>query len=154
MAIPFHFQDLREDTPLQIEPVRGGNIEATDGVVPDGMDSKCTLMTATALHSKLSMKGTIDLAYTDAHNILATTTDGYEVLQLLMNQFHPLLAIKNIATVDIPKYSSYRSLFRYAREIKQYVNNHAIKNRVFSERETTHIFLSHLDDPRYATAVR
>ena len=70
-----------------------------------------------------------------------------------MNQVHPLLAVKNIATVDIPKYSTYRSLFRYTREINQYIKNHAIKSRVFSARETTHIFLSHLDDPYYAAAV-
>ena len=88
-------------------------------------------MTATALHSKLSMKGTIDLAYKDAHNILATTTDGYEVLQLLMNQVHPLLAVKDIATVDIPKYSTYCSLFQYAREINQYVKKTCDQEKVF-----------------------
>ena len=130
------------------------DITSTNTVVPDGMDPKSTQVSATTLHSKLSMKGTIADTYTDAHNLLATTTDGYEVLQFLMNQCHPSLAVKNIATVDIPKYSTYNSLFRYAREIKQYVKNHKIQMRVFIEREITHIFLSHLDHPRYATAVK
>ena len=125
----------------------------TNGVVSDGIDSKCALVTATALHSKLIMKGTIDSTYKDAHNILATATDGYEVLKLLMNQLHPLLAFKNIATVDIPKYSTYCSLFGYAREINQYVKNHASKSRVFSAREMTHIFLSQFDNTRYTAAV-
>ena len=88
------------------------DIAPADSVIPDNMDQKCTQMMATALHTKLSMKGTISSSYSDAHNIFATTTDGYGVLQLLMNQTHPLLAVKNIATIDIPKYSTYNSLFR------------------------------------------
>ena len=101
-------------------------ITPSRGVIPDGLDDTCTQLTATALHSKLSATGKIHVSYTDAHNLLASTTDGYEVLQLLMNQVHPPLVIKNIATVDIPKYSTYNSLFRYAREIKQYVKNHQL----------------------------
>ena len=99
-------------------------IAPSRGVIPDGLDATCTQLTATALHSKLSATGTIHVSYTDAHNLLASTTDGYEVLQLLMNQVHPLLVVKNIATVDIPKYLTYNSLFRYTREVKQYVKNH------------------------------
>ena len=89
----------------------------------------------------------------DAHNILATTTNGFEFLQLVLQQSHPLLAIKNIATIDIPKYSTFKNLFRYAREIKTYVANHALRNRSFSEKETTHIFLSHIDDDRFKHAI-
>ena len=129
-------------------------ITPTHGVIPDGLDATCTQLTATALHSKLSATGTIHVSYTDAHNVLASTTDGYEVLQLLMNQAHPLLVVKNIATVDIPKYSSYNSLFRYAREVRQYVKNHKLKSREFSEQEITQIFLSHLDHPRYDNAIK
>jgi len=129
-------------------------ITRSEGVVPDGLDATCTQLTATALHSKLSATGTINMAYVDAHNLLASTTDGYEVLQLLLNQVHPLLVVKNIATVDIPKYSTYNSLFRFAREVKQYVSNHKLKSRDFTEQEITQIFLSHLDHPRYATAIK
>ena len=129
-------------------------ITRTKGVVPDGLNATCTQLTATALHSKLSATGTINAAYIDAHNLLASTTDGYEVLQLLMNQVHPLLVVKNIATVDIPKYSTYNSLFRFAREVKQYVKNHKLKSRDFTEQEITQIFLSHLDHPRYAVAIK
>ena len=129
-------------------------ITPTEGVIPDGLSTECKNITATALHSKLSQANSIAASYVDAKNLLATTTDGYEFLQLLMNQQHPLLVVKNIATVDIPKYSTYKSLFRYAREIKQYVKNHKIKNRIYTEMEITQIFLSHLDDPQYASAVK
>ena len=129
-------------------------ITSTDGVIPDGLSKQCRDMTATALHSKLSQSKSIAESYVDAKNLLATTTDGYEFLQLLMNQQHPLLVVKNIATVDIPKYSTYKSLFRYAREIKQYVKNHNIRNRIYTEMEITQIFLSHLDEPQYASTVK
>ena len=132
------------------------SIEITplDGVVPDFISYDCERMTATALYSKLSQNDTIAIDYADAHNMLATTTNGYEFLQLIIQQVHPLLAIKNIATIDIPKYSSFNNLFRYAREVKAYVNNHSLKQRSFSNKEVTHIFLSHLDDDKYSTAVK
>lgn len=34
------------------------------------------------------------------------------------------------------------------------MKNHEIKQRVFTEREITHIFLSHLNHPRYANTVK
>ena len=111
-------------------------------------------MKATAIYAKLSQADTITTEYTDAHNILATKTNGSEFLQLLLQQVHPLLAIKHIATTDIPKYSLFKNLFRYAREIKSYVNNHTLKRQSLSNREITHIFLSHLDEDRYSSAIR
>ena len=130
------------------------DIAPTDTVVPDGMDPKSTQVSANTLHSKLSMRGTISESYKDAHNIVTTMTDGYEALQLLMNQTYPLLVFKNMGTIDIQKYSTYNNLFRYDKEIKQYFKNHKIQQRVFTEKETTHIFLSHLDHPHYAIAVK
>ena len=129
-------------------------ITPTEGVVPYGMSPECEKMTATALYSKFCQKDTIATTYTDAHNMLATTTNGFEFLQLLIQQVHPLLAIKNIATVDIPKYSSFNNLFRYAREIKTYIDNHSLKSRIFSDKEITNIFLSHLDDRHYSSAIK
>ena len=129
-------------------------ITRSEGVVPDGLDATCTQLAATALHFKLSATGTINAAYVDSHNLFASTIDGYEVLQLLMNQVHPLLVVKNIATVDIPKYSTYNILFRFAREVKQYVLNHKLKSRDVIEQEITQIFLSHLDHPSYASSIK
>jgi len=56
--------------------------------------------------------------------------------------------------VDIPKHSTSKSLFRYTREIKQYVTNHSIKNRHFDDKEITQIFISHLDEPRYKSVIK
>ena len=64
--------------------------------------------TAVAIYSKLRQKHTIAKTYSAAHNRLSTTTNGFEFLKLMLNQVHPLLAFKNIATVDIPKYSTYK----------------------------------------------
>ena len=125
----------------------------TEGVKPDGMQPRAEAIMSTALHSKFSQDGVIDSTYKAAHNLLATTTSGYVFLQLLQQQSHPLLQIKSIATIDIPKYSDFGDLYRYAREITVYVESHALKQRVYSDKEITHIFLSHLDDAHYATAV-
>ena len=111
-------------------------------------------MIATAIYAKLSQDDSIATEYTNTHNILATTTNSFEFLQLLLQQFHPLLAIKNIATINVPKYSALKNLFRYAREIKSYINNHALKQRSFSNKEITHIFPLHLDDECYSSAIR
>jgi len=64
----------------------------------------------------------------EAHNLLEITTDGYVFLQLLIQQVNPLLAVKTIATVDIPKYSSYNDLYRFSKEMVLYVKTHQLHN--------------------------
>ena len=80
---------------LEITPI--------DGVVPDFMSANCKSITVTILYSKICQKDTIADSYMDAHNLLMMTTNGYDFLQLLHQHTHPLLAVKNIATADIPK---------------------------------------------------
>ena len=105
-------------------------------------------------YTKICRKDTIDTAYIDVHNLLATTTDVYVFIQLIIAQVHPRLTLKMINMVDIPKYSSFEDLFHYARKVTVYIDNHAFKNRTFSNKEATHIVLSHLDKPRYAGATK
>ena len=93
---------------------------------------------ATVIYSNLSKKGKISDQFTDAHNLLASTTDGYKFLQLMMQQKYLLLVVKNIAKVDIPKYSIYKSIYRYSREIKQYLSKNG-KKCSFSDKKTSHI---------------
>ena len=128
-------------------------ITKVNGVIPDYMDPDTESATATALYTKFRQTDTIAKEYSAAHNLLSTPTSGFEFLQLLMHQTHTLLAIKNIATVDIPKYSTFNDIYRYAREIGHYASGHALKNREFSVREVSHIFLSHLDNKHYASAI-
>ena len=117
------------------------------------MDPDAESATATALYTKFRQIDTIAKEYLTAHNLLATTTSGFEFLQLLMHQAHPLPTIKYIATVYIPKYSTFNDIYRYAREIGHYVSNHALKQREFSVKEVSHIFLSHLYNENYASAI-
>jgi len=56
------------------------NITPLDGVIPDNMQSDCISMIAATIYAKLSQDDTIVIEYTDAHNILATTTSGFEFL--------------------------------------------------------------------------
>jgi len=62
--------------------------------------------------------------------------------------------VYDIATVEIPKYSDYNNLYRYAKKIFAYVDSHELKLRTFIDRETTAMYLSHLDDKRYAKTVK
>ena len=82
------------------------------------------------------------------------TTNGYTFLQLLIRQVHPLLSAYDIATVDIPKYSDYNNLYSYTKDIVAYVDSHELKLRTFTDRETTVMCLSHLDNKRYAKTVK
>ena len=124
------------------------------GAQPLHMSDESRDATSTALYTKFCQIGTIDLEYKNAHSLLQTTTDGYVFLQLLLQQVHPLLKIETIAVHDIPKYSTYGDLFEFAKAIHTYIANHALKNRMYSDMEMTHMFLSHLDDEHYSAAVK
>ena len=52
----------------------------------------------------------------------------------------------------MPKYSSFKNLFQYAKEIGQYVKTRAFKNRIYTDKEVYHIFLTQLDKPTCAEA--
>ena len=150
----FYDNIVTQATGYNIFILPSNELSSSNGAVPDYMSPECKSTTAMALYSKLSHPDTIDTEYTDAHNLLATKIDGYVFLQLLVQQVHPILAITNIATIDIPKYSKYKNLFRYTREIVTYVENHGLKNRSYTDREVTNMFLSHLDNPDYSSVIK
>ena len=58
------------------------------GAQPLHMSDESRDATSTALYTKFCQIGTIDLAYSNAHSLLQTTTDGYVFLQLLLQQVH------------------------------------------------------------------
>ena len=78
---------------------------------------------------------------------------GKKILQLLIKQTHQLLAIKNMSIIDIPKYSTYKIIPLCK---GNFIIRHEpwFKNKPLSEKETTCIFLSHIDNSRYANAVK
>ena len=55
-------------------------ITRVKGVVPDYMDPDAENSTATALYTKFRQTDTIAKGYSAAHNLLATTTSGFEFL--------------------------------------------------------------------------
>ena len=123
------------------------------GVVPSAMDPDRVSAMGTALHSKMSQVDIIDKKYKNAHNLLQTTDDVYVFLQLLIQQVHPLLAIKTVATMDIPRDISYNDLYRYAKEIVIFVKTHALHMHIYTPVKTTQFFLTHLDNTKLDTAV-
>ena len=129
-------------------------ITALLGAEPQAMKSDSRNATATVLYTKFCQTDTIDPSYKDAQSLLEPTTDGYVFLQLLLQQVHPLLMIETVAVRDIPRYSTFKNLFTYAKAIRLYVNNHALQHRLYSDKEVTNIFLSHLDGETHAPAVK
>ena len=123
----------------------GAGITTALGAQTKNMREDSRIATSTALYTKFCQIGTIDETYKNVHSLLQTTTDSYVFLQLLLQQVHPLLKIDTITVFDIPKYSTFRNLFEYAKAIHSYVSNHALKNRLFSDMETTQMFLLYLD---------
>jgi len=118
------------------------------------MDPDYVSAMGTVLHSKMSQVNTITEKYKDAYNLLETTTDEYVFLQLLLQQVHPLLSIKNSATMDIPTYSSYNDLYRYAKELIYFVKTHGLHQRYYTPEETTQMYLTHLNNPKFDDAVQ
>ena len=98
------------------------------------MQPRSEAIMVTALHSEFSQDGVIDHTYTAAHNLFTTTTSGCVFLQLLMKQLYVLLAITNIATIDIPKYTDFNDIFRYAREVTVYIEAHKLRQRIYTEK--------------------
>ena len=104
--------------------------------------------TGFVLHSKISQLNTVAVAYKVADNFLETTTDVVFLHQLLQ-QIHPLLVFNNVATVNIPNYSIFNNLYKYAKEILHFMKNQGLHNMHYSPSEVPQIFLTHLDDRKY-----
>ena len=129
-------------------------LTSNDGVIPNLLSKECQDATETTLYTKIFQADVIDKTYTDAQNLLMTITNGYTLLQLLIRQVPPLLSVYNIVTVDIPKYLDYKKLYSYTKEIVAYVGSHELKLRSFTAREITSMYLSYLDDKRYAKTIK
>ena len=92
--------------------------------------------------------------YTDALNFVATTTNRFEFLHILLHQSHLMISIKATATINIPKHSDFNDLYMYAKELNLHVVSHALEQRSFSIKETILMFLSHVNNPCYKLAVK
>ena len=58
---------------------------STEGAVPDNILPDVEAATAVSLYTKLQKKDTINKTYSAGQNLLSTTTNGFEFLQLLIN---------------------------------------------------------------------
>ena len=52
------------------------------------------------------------------------------------------------------KFSVTRNLYSYAKAITTFVRNNALQNRFYKDKEVITIFLSHLDDTTYTSAIK
>ena len=84
--------------------------------VPDEI-TDITVIKATGdiLYQKFRKNGVISESYETALNLLDTTKDGYEFLLLLLQQAHTNLLVKSSATIDMPRFTTYKCIFKYAK---------------------------------------
>ena len=76
----------------------------------------------TTLHVNLEQEDMVSSTYMDAKILLATTTNGFEFLQLLLHQVHPYLYINKLTPL-------------------RYLNNHCLKTFSAMLKRSTHIYL-------------
>ena len=128
-------------------------IDDTHDVIPDGITPDVRDAISATLYSKFRQDSVIPATFKDAANLLDSTHDGYEFLQLILQLSHPRLMVHSIATMNIPTYNSSKDLFVYAKQIKDFVSRHKLANRLYSDRETTEMYLSHLDSASHKSAI-
>lgn len=101
-------------------------------------------ITGDILYQKFRQKDVMSNSYETAHNLLNTTTNGYEFLLLLLCQVHTKLLIRPFATVNIQRFSSYKCIYKYTKGLEDYEHQHNLAHRKFDDFELCTIFLDHL----------
>ena len=66
---------------------------------------------------------------------------------------HPKFVDRTTTVIDIPKYSEFLNLYTYAHQILQYIKIHTINNRIYSDKETSTMYLLHIDDLKFTNAI-
>ena len=56
--------------------------------------------------------------------------------------------------MNIPKYSSYNDLYRYTKKLVYFVKTHGLDKCHYTPEETTQMYLTHLDNPKFDDAVQ
>ena len=56
--------------------------------------------------------------------------------------------------MDNQEYFNFDDNFRYAKEIIRYVANHRLKNRTYTDKEATNIFLLYINDTIYTDVIK
>ena len=102
---------------------------------------------------KICQDKVIPSTYSDVKLLHDTTICKYKFLQLILLQVHPQLSLKGITVHGIPKYITYGNLFIYTNGIVTFTQSHKLQRCQYSQRDITTMYLSHLDDPHFATAV-
>ena len=108
-------------------------------------DTSVINITGDILYQKFRQTDVISDSYETAHNLLDTTTNGYESLLLLLRQFHTKLLIRPSATVDIPQFSTYKCVYKHGNGLKDYKRQQDLANCEFDNLELYTMFLDNLN---------
>ena len=66
---------------------------------------------------------------------------------------HPMLSLRQIASIDLPKYSDSGDLYDFAAAISHWVDKHEMKKWKYSQMDRTNLYLDHLDENHYTLTV-
>ena len=106
-----------------------------------------------ALYQKFQDPDCLSPEYTEGRNFVETfggTSDGYSVLYQMIRLVHPHL-IKGRTLYNLPSYSNIGDLFKYSNMMRNYILVQEIKNRYFTEKEKSEMFLHNIDDPKLSS---
>ena len=106
-----------------------------------------------ALYQKFQDADCLSSDYTEGQNFVETfggTSDGYSVLYQMIRLVHPHL-IKGRTLYNLPTYSNIGDIFKYANMMRNYILVQEIKNRYFTEKEQSEMFLHNIDDAKLAS---
>ena len=130
------------------------SITETNTAIPTCMAKDVELATAVTIYAKMVQNDVISHTFTMARKLLSVTTNGFDFLKELLRLVHPMLSINQIASINIPNFSTSGDLYTYAASILHWIEKHGMKQRSYDQLEITSLFLDHLDDDRYIAAVQ
>ena len=104
-----------------------------------------------AIFQKMQDPDCVDHDYIEARNQIqqyCSSSDGYRVLYQLLRNVHPHL-IRGKKLYNLPFLSQCENIYEYADLCRNYILVQEIKNRIYSEKEKSEMFLQNIDDPTY-----
>lgn len=123
---------------------------------PDNVNYDVREKMALAIYQKMQDDNVRDVNYSELTNCLeqfSSTSDGYETLAELLRRVHPNLQEGRLEHT-LPKLSECDfDLFKLNKSMRDYFTNENIKNRHYSDKEMSRLYLQSIDDDRYNIAV-
>ena len=120
-------------------------ITPDSGIFHPDLQDVTKVLIDTALDTKFLEDDVLSKDFSEAKNLLLMMTFGSEFIFQLLLIKHSKLTSVSLATINIPKYSTSKCLYKYAKAINNYVEVQLTNSRVYTTKVISYMYLSHLD---------